>query len=225
MIPLRDDNPTRTLPVVTFGLVAINAALFLWEMLLPKPQQVALLMRLAIIPAELVHTSPLDPHALLRQGTTLFSAMFLHGSLLHVAGNMLYLWIFGNNIEDVMGHGRFLAFYLICGLTGSLAQIAAGPSSTAPMLGASGAIAGVLGAYLVMFPAARVETLIFVFVFARVVPIPAVIVLGIWLLIQLVNAGQVTPQGVAWFAHLGGFAAGLALLPLFRRRRVRQSLY
>ncbi|HXH28640.1 MAG TPA: rhomboid family intramembrane serine protease, partial [Candidatus Polarisedimenticolia bacterium] len=217
MIPLRDDNPTRTVPLITIALVAINAGLFVWEMLLPGPRQAALLARLSIVPAAIAHASPLDPPALLHQVATLFTAMFLHGSLLHVAGNMLYLWIFGNNIEDVMGHARFLAFYLICGLTGSLAQVAASPASTVPLLGASGAIAGVLGAYLVMFPAARVETLIFLFVFARVVPIPAVIVLGVWLLIQIVNAGRVAPGGVAWFAHLGGFGAGLALLPLFRR--------
>jgi membrane associated rhomboid family serine protease len=150
----------------------------------------------------------------------------VHGGVLHIAMNMLYLWIFGNNIEEVMGHGRFLAFYLVCGLFASLCQIVAAPLSKVPMIGASGAISGVLGAYLIMFPAARVQTLIFVVFFVRVVPIPAVIVLGFWFLLQLLNAGQVpSAGGVAVFAHIGGFLSGLVLIAVFRMRRSRQSLY
>jgi membrane associated rhomboid family serine protease len=137
---------------------------------------------------------------------------------------MLYLWIFGNNIEDTMGHGRFLIFYALCGLAGSFAQVAAHPASKLPMIGASGAIAGVLGAYLVLFPTARVLTLFFLFFFVRVVPIPAVIVLGIWLLLQLLSAGGAVGGGVAWFAHIGGFVTGLALIVPFRRRRPRDRL-
>ena len=140
--------------------------------------------------------------------------------------NMLYLWIFGNNIEDVTSHGRFLVFYLVCGLVASYCQVAASPESKVPMIGASGAISGVLGAYLIMFPAARVLTLVFVVFFFRVVPIPAIIVLGFWFLLQILNAGPMGPGGgVAVFAHIGGFVAGVALIPAFRRRRSRQSLF
>jgi membrane associated rhomboid family serine protease len=138
---------------------------------------------------------------------------------------MIYLWIFGNNVEDSMGHARFLLFYVLCGLAASFAQIAVAPDSRVPMIGASGAISGILGGYLVLFPAARVLTLVFVVFFVRLVPIPAVIVLGFWFLIQLVNAGQIAPGGVAWFAHIGGFITGLALIAPFRRRRPRYSLF
>jgi rhomboid family protein len=156
---------------------------------------------------------------------TLVTSMFLHGGWLHVLGNMLYLWIFGNNVEDVMGHVRFIVFYLVCGLAAAAAQIAVDPSSQVPMIGASGAVAGVLGAYLVMFPAARVHVLVFLIFFIRIVEVPALIVLGFWLLIQLIAAAQMAPGGVAWFAHLGGFLAGLVLIVPFRRRRIRTSLY
>ncbi|HEU4401215.1 MAG TPA: rhomboid family intramembrane serine protease [Candidatus Polarisedimenticolia bacterium] len=225
MIPLKDDNPTRTVSFVTLALITANVALFLWQFLLPPHEQQLLVLNLAVIPFEVTRFRPSGGGALLYNGMTLLTAMFLHGGWLHLGGNMLYLWIFGNNIEDVMGHLRFLAFYLLCGLIGSVAQIAAAPDSKTPMIGASGAIAGVLGAYLVMFPAARVLTLLYFFVFVRVVAIPASIVLGLWFLIQLVSAGRISPGGVAWFAHIGGFATGLILIVPFRRRRSRQSLY
>ena len=183
------------------------------------------MLNLALIPHELTNNSPFDLHLLMYNTLTLLTSMFLHAGLFHLVGNMLYLWIFGTNVEDVMGQGRFLLFYTLCGLAGAGAQIAADPASSIPMVGASGAIAGVLGAYLVMFPTARVLTLFFFVFFVRVIPIPALIVLGIWLLIQLINAGQITPGGVAWFAHLGGFIAGLILIVFFRRRRIKHSLY
>ncbi|MBI4169332.1 MAG: rhomboid family intramembrane serine protease [Acidobacteria bacterium] len=225
MIPLKDDNPTRTFPFVTVLLIAANLALFLWEVLLSAGARDELILKLAVIPFEITHLEPGEADLVLYNGMTLLTAMFVHGGVLHLAGNMIYLWIFGNNIEDSMGHARFLLFYILCGLAASFAQIAASPLSRVPMIGASGAISGVLGGYLILFPAARVLTLVFVFFFVRIVPIPAVIVLGFWFLIQLVNAGQIAPGGVAWFAHIGGFITGLALIALFRRRRPRYSLF
>jgi membrane associated rhomboid family serine protease len=225
MIPLKDDNPTRSVPVVTIALVVVNVAIFVWELLLPPTVRDDVILKMAVIPAEITHLAPFTVDQALYNGMTLFTSMFLHGSVLHLIGNMLYLWIFGNDIEDIMGHGRYLLFYALCGLAGSLSQIAVGPDSSVPMIGASGAIAGVLGAYLVLFPTARVLTLIFIVFFIRIVKIPALIVLGFWLLIQLLNAGQVVPGGVAWFAHIGGFVAGLALIVPFRRRRPRHRLF
>lgn len=224
MIPLKDDNPTQSFPAVTLALIAANVAVFAWELLLPAPERQQMIVQMAVIPHEITR-GPLHLNLILHNGLTLLTAMFLHGGLLHLGGNMLYLWIFGNNIEDVVGHVRFLVFYLLCGLAGSFAQVAAHPASRVPMIGASGAIAGVLGAYLVLFPAARVLTLFFLFYFVRVVPIPALIVLGIWLLIQLVSAGGAAGGGVAWFAHIGGFVTGLALIVPFRRRRPKGRLY
>ena len=225
MIPLKDDNPTRTVPFITVGIIVVNCVVFVRALFLPPAVQQTLLMRLALIPHDLTQPVAGRIDLVAYNLLTLLTSMFVHGGWLHLLGNMLYLWIFGNNIEDVLGHGRYLLFYLLCGLSGAAAQIAADPGSRVPMIGASGAIAGVLGAYLVTFPAARVSTLIFVVFFARLVEVPALIVLGFWLLIQLMNAGQAGQAGVAWFAHLGGFLAGLVLVALLRRRRVPHSLY
>jgi membrane associated rhomboid family serine protease len=225
MIPLKGEVPTRSFPFVTLGLITANVAVQVRTLFLGAAQREELLLNLALIPHELTHVALFEPRLLLYNALTLLTSMFVHAGLLHLGGNMLYLWIFGAGIEDSMGHGRFLLFYLFCGLCGSAAQIAVDPASEVPIIGASGAIAGTLGAYLVMFPTARVLTLVFLLFFVRVVPIPALILLGIWLLIQLVQAGQVTPAGVAWFAHLGGFVAGLILIVRFRRKRLRHSLY
>ena len=224
MIPLKDDNPTQSFPAVTLLLIAANLAVFVWELLLPAAQRQEAIVRMAVIPFEITQR-PFGLDRLLHNGLTLMTAMFLHGGLLHLGGNMLYLWIFGNNIEDATGHGRFLIFYLLCGIAASFAQVAAHPASKLPMVGASGAIAGVLGAYLVLFPTARVLTLMVFFFFVRVVPIPALIVLGFWLLLQLLSAGDGVGGGVAWFAHIGGFLAGLALIVPFRSKRPRHRLY
>jgi len=225
MIPLKDDNPARTIPFVTFALLVTNVAVFAWELAHPFPLREQMIRRLAVIPSDFAHLQAGHADRGLSVGTTLLTAMFLHGSILHLVGNMLYLWIFGNNVEDLMGHGRFLLFYLLCGLAASSVQIATAPGSRVPMIGASGAIAGVLAAYMVLFPAARVLTLIFVFIFARLVRIPALIVLGFWFLLQLLSAGEIATGGIAWFAHIGGFVAGLLLVVPFRRRRPRLSLY
>jgi len=226
VIPLKDDNPTRSVPFVTVAVILANALVFVYQMLLPHEASRSLVAALGVTPGRITQAVLNDPGQLGPAGLTLLTAMFLHGSIPHVALNMLYLWIFGNNIEDVTGHGRFALFYLVCGLLASLTQVAAAPHSKIPMIGASGAISGVLGAYLVMFPVARVLTLVFLVVFVRVVSFPAIIVLGFWFLLQLISAGQMSSGGgVAVLAHIGGFASGVILIPAFRRRRSRQSLF
>ena len=148
--------------------------------------------------------------------------MFLHGGFLHLIGNMLYLWIFGNNIEDTLGHFRFLIFYLLVGLSAALIQVLSDPQSTTPMIGASGAVAGILGAYLLLFPQARILTLMFIFIFIRMIRIPALIVLGFWFLVQLLSITSGYETGVAFFAHIGGFVAGLILVKVFQPQKTRR---
>lgn len=224
MIPLKDDNPTRSIPFVTVSLIVANAAVFVWEMMLPPDAYGTLIQTLGVTPFSLTHVT-LEAGRLLHGGLSLFTAMFLHGSIPHVAFNMLYLWIFGNNVEDVMGHGRFVVFYLACGLIASITQVAASPLSEVPMIGASGAVSGILGAYFVLFPTARVLTLVFLVFFIRVVPLPAIILLGFWFLLQVLDIGPLASGGVAVLAHIGGFMSGAALIVAFRRRRPRQSLF
>ena len=224
MIPLKDDNPARTTPFVTVALILLNVAVYVWEMTLPPEALKSVVATMGVTPASLTHL-PLQAAGLLHGGRSLFTAMFLHGSIPHAAFNMLYLWIFGNNVEDMMGHGRFVVFYLACGLIASLTQVAASPLSQVPMIGASGAVSGILGAYLVLFPTARVLTLIFLVFFIRVVSLPAVILLGFWFLLQVLDIGPLSSGGVAVLAHIGGFVSGAALIAVFRRRRPRQSLF
>jgi membrane associated rhomboid family serine protease len=192
----------------------------------PVPAADAFMLQYGLVPAEFTSGQDLPPAITLPIWLTLITSMFLHGSLLHVLGNMLYLWVFGDNVEGAMGRGRFIAFYLLCGIAAGLAQLALDPHSTIPQIGASGAIAGVLGAYFMLFPTSRILTVIPVFFFIRLVSIPAVVVLGIWILLQVVNSvtSLGVGSGVAWFAHIGGFAAGMALIVLFRRRGVRIGL-
>jgi membrane associated rhomboid family serine protease len=235
MIPLKDDIPTRSAPVVTVALIALNLAAFAYQLSLAgggasaaRAAQVFVL-EFGLIPCRLsgACTSSVDLPA---PTLTVFTSMFLHGGVFHIAGNMLYLWIFGNNVEDTLGRGRFLAFYLLSGIGAALTQTVVDPRSAIPMIGASGAVSGVLGAYLFLFPHARVLTLFMIGLFIRVVRVPAVIILGLWIVVQLVN-GFVTVSagvgteggGVAWFAHIGGFAAGILLLPLLRPRVRRRA--
>jgi membrane associated rhomboid family serine protease len=222
MIPLRDNVPTRRFPVITLILIALNVVVFLSQVLL-GPQAAARHASLyGLIPWEITHGVARVPHPVPLYGT-LLTSMFVHGGLLHIAGNMLYLWIFGNNVEDAMGRARFLVFYFLCGVGGALAHWMVNPLSTIPMVGASGAVSGVLGAYLFLHPSARILTLVIFGWFIRVLEIPAGVVLGFWIVVQLVN-GWVTfggqSGGVAWFAHMGGLAAGLVCLPFFKRRSV-----
>ena len=226
MIPLKDDIPSRTFPVVTVLLIVLNVVVFLADLALGH----ALSDLFAMRPAYVVH----DPTAIIRDTgvpiwATLFTMMFLHGGWLHVGGNMLYLWIFGNNTEDTLGHFRFLVFYFGCGLAAAGLQIVMNVNSTVPTIGASGAIAGVLGAYFFLFPGARVTTVVFLFVFFTVVDISARVVLGFWFLLNVYNTllstaatlNHVSQQsgGVAFAAHVGGFAAGWVLIRLLVSRR------
>jgi len=226
MIPLRDDNPRRTVPVVTYVLIALNVLAFLWELSL-GPRLEPALSSLAFIPARYW----LPGH----WGFDLFTivaSMFLHGGLMHIGSNMLYLWIFGDNVEDRLGHGRYLLFYLLCGFVATFAHAAFSPGSRVPAIGASGAIAGVLGAYLILWPHARVLTLIPIIFFITVRELPAVIILGLWFVLQFFNGvgslGVRDAQdigGVAYFAHIGGFLAGMLLIAVFggfRRPRRRE---
>ncbi|HEY3176213.1 MAG TPA: rhomboid family intramembrane serine protease [Candidatus Polarisedimenticolia bacterium] len=217
---MKDDNPGRTFPFVTMGLIGLNVAAFLYEAFLPLPEQRALILQMGLVPAEIMTGRPVGSDFPLP--LTLFTSMFLHGGLLHLAGNMLYLYIFGNNVEDATGHFSFLVFYLLCGLAAAGTQVAAAPRSLIPMIGASGAIAGVLGAYMVLFPKARVLTLVPIFIFVRLMYLPAILVLGLWFVYQLLLSGSAyggDGGGVAFFAHIGGFVAGMALVWLFRKRR------
>ena len=212
MIPLRDNVPTRTAPIITATLVVVNILVFVWSLTLPGGSERRLINTYAFVPRDLLLSlgSRLDllPYNVL----TIFTSMFLHGGVLHVGGNMLYLWIFGNNVEDSAGHVRFLAFYLCSGLAACGAQFSYDPSSAVPMIGASGAVSGILGAYLLLFPWARVKTLIFILLFITTVDIPAVILLSAWFFMQIAFSQG---RGVAWFAHIGGFIFGLVTIKVF----------
>ena len=241
MIPLKDNIPTSRFAVVTVVLIAINAAVFAWQLTLSGdpgtyciPRQV---LNQAHRDGELLDLdepcgpkSAIDAEADVDQAPwwlTILTSMFMHADILHIAGNMLFLWVFGNNIEDAMGRPRFIAFYLLGGVVAVYAQALLDPGSTQPTIGASGAVAGVLGGYALLHPRARVLTLIFIIFFVTVVEIPAMIMLGIWFVLQFLPAvGQLaTPEvageggGVAYFAHVGGFIFGLALVKLFAYRR------
>lgn len=222
MIPIHDDNPTTITPIVTVTVIVVNVAVFLYQLSLGANGD-AFVAVFGAVPLALFGGdtfSPIPPFL------TLLTAMFLHGGLMHLGGNMLYLWIFGNNIEDSMGHGRFLVFYLLCGVAAAYAHAVTAPDSTVPMIGASGAISGVLGAYLLLFPRARVLTWLPLGVFSRLVYIPAAWLLGFWIVLQFLSGTMSLGRsggGVAWFAHVGGFVAGLALVYLFIRRKPRSG--
>jgi membrane associated rhomboid family serine protease len=236
MIPLRDDVPSRSLPIVTFVLIGLNVAAYVYQLSLGfavdpggRAAAEAFIFEFGATPCRL--TATCDRGDFPSPYVTVFTSMFLHGSPLHVGGNMLYLWIFGDNVEDTLGHGRFLVFYLLSGVAAAVAQTITSPTSTVPMIGASGAVSGVLGAYLLLFPYATILTLMIFGFFVRSVHIPAVIVLGFWIVLQLINGwltvsasamGRGESGGVAWFAHIGGFLAGMVLLLLFRPRPSRR---
>jgi membrane associated rhomboid family serine protease len=218
-IPLRDENPTRRAPVVTLVLIAVNVAVFAYQLFSPASLQYYVL-RLGTIPYEITHLTSYRgfPVERISPFLALVVSMFLHGSLFHLLGNMLYLWVFGNNVEDFLGRFRFAFFYLACGLSAAATHILFNPNSIIPMIGASGAIAGVLGAYFLLYPGARVQTLVFIWI----LPVPAAIILGLWFLGQILNIGL--GGGVAWFAHAGGFVAGLVLIKAFaQKRRFRRA--
>lgn len=211
MIPLRDVIPSRTTPFVTVGIIAVNVLAFWFELSLTPAHRHDFLMDFGLVPADFAWS-------------TLVSSMFLHGGWLHIIGNMWYLWIFGDNVEDRLGHGRYLVFYLLCGAVAGLGQALINPASQVPMVGASGAIAGVMGAYFVLYPHSRVLTLIPLFIFIEIIEIPAVFFLGFWFLMQLFSgAGSIALTegsrggGVAFWAHVAGFLTGLGGVFIFRR--------
>lgn len=222
MIPYRDDNPTSSFPVVTIGIIVLNTLVFLYELSSPSGME-KVAYTYGAIPQYILTFDKVQP---IHPALTIFSAMFMHGGVFHIAGNMLYLWIFGNNIEDKMGHFRFIFFYIFCGIASAYAHAITDPHSHTPMIGASGAISGVLGAYLLLFPRAMVHTLIFLGFFVTVVKIPALIVIGFWAFIQflngLVSTGFARDGGVAWFAHIGGFLTGLLTIKLWLPRRMKK---
>ncbi len=214
MFPIRDHNPSGRTPYVTWTLIAANVAIFLgyWLTMRSDTHLTWFFMQWGLVPARIANGEGL---------MTFVTSMFLHGGWMHLAGNMLFLWIFGDNLEDGMGHRGFLAFYLACGVAAGLLQYAAGPGSTAPMIGASGAIAGVMGGYLLLFPKAKVDVLIIIVIFFRVLTIPAWVVLAVWFGLQTFSGfgDQAGADGVAYWAHVGGFISGLVLaLPLWLRR-------
>ena len=210
MIPLRDVIPSRTTPYITITIIVLNAPAWFLELSLPRDVLPLFLQVYGVVPARL-------------QAPTLLTSMFLHGSWMHVIGNMWYLWIFGDNVEDRVGHGRFIIFYLLCGIAAALGQVVIDPASTLPTIGASGAIAGIMGAYFVLYPRSRVLTLIPLVIFWEVIELPATMLLGFWFLMQLFSAGAIAVTsatgggGVAFMAHVAGFLCGAAGIFLFRQ--------
>jgi len=234
MLPLHDDNPTGRTPWVTYALIALNVLVFGYQLMLPDAGLAGFYATFAVVPKELF-----QDFALLQAGrpvgpldmAPLLTSMFLHGGLMHVGGNMLFLYIFGDNVEDRLGHGLYLAFYLIAGVAASLAHAWSGPGSVLPSLGASGAIGGVLGAYIVLHPQARVTTLVFLGVLITTVRVPAFVFLGIWFAIQslqgLADLGAqttATEGGTAWWAHIGGFVFGMGVGAMARLLPGRRDL-
>ena len=213
MIPLRDVIPSRTVPVITVTLIVLNAVAWFYEISLPERQLAVFLQHYGVVPADF---SP----------ATLVTSMFLHGGWMHVIGNMWWLWIFGDNVEDRLGHGRFIVFYLLCGFAAAVGQMLMTPFSTLPTIGASGAIAGVMGAYFVLYPRSRVLTLVPIFFFIQLIEVPAVVLLGLWFGMQLLSAGTMavaetagSQGGTAFMAHVAGFVVGVLGVFVFRRRQ------
>lgn len=218
MIPISDDNPARLTPVITWLIIALCVVAYLWERSLGREMNAAIFV-LGFVPASLtgLHSAPRG-FVGLSPIVTIFTAMFVHGGILHLAGNMLYLWIFGNNVEDAMGHARFVVFYLVCGVAAAVALAWIDPESRIPMIGASGAISGVLAAYVLLFPRARVTVIVPLGIIFYPFTLSAFWVVSFWFVMQLMSAWLSNPQqpGVAWWAHVGGFGAGLLLTPLFK---------
>jgi membrane associated rhomboid family serine protease len=215
MIPISDENPTQRTPIVTWTLIAACIAVFFWQLSVPEDGGEAVIRSLGFTP-RIFFVRGFGEDADIRPWITLITSMFLHGSLLHLGGNMLYLWIFGNNVEDAFGHGRYLIFYCACGIAAALSQAISDPLGVFPMVGASGAISGVLGAYVLIFPRHRVTVIIPLGVLLYPTKISSIYVVGFWFVLQLVSAAMADPNtpGVAWLAHVGGFVAGAALTPL-----------
>jgi membrane associated rhomboid family serine protease len=225
MFPISDDNPRIhvSTPFVTWSIIGICVLVFLWQVSLGAEGGELAVYRLGMIPARIFGGAELSPSlAAVPPWATVITSMFMHGGWLHLGFNMLFLWIFGDNVEDSMGHLRYLIFYLLCGVAAAMAQALVNPDSTIPMIGASGAISGVLGAYLLLHPRATIRTFIVLGFFITMAHLPALIVLGIWFLLQLGSAAfsSSAEPGVAFWAHVGGFVAGMALVPFLKQSSV-----
>ena len=226
MIPIRDRNPSGTFPYVTIGIIIVNILIFLYELSLGSGLG-EFIMKFGVVPLKVSYYSQVPDLTFINTFFPFISSMFLHGGFVHLIGNMWFLWIFGDNIEDKLGHFKFIAFYFLCGIIASSVHVFFNSQSNVPCVGASGAIAGVLGAYMVTFPRARVVTIVPLFVFIQVMELPAIVVLGFWFVIQFFNgAASITASasgaGVAWWAHIGGFAAGVIILYIIRIFSVRK---
>ena len=237
MFPLRDENPTELVPFVTFLLILANVAVWLFVQGAGSGQLfLESLCQYGAIPGAVTGAIPAGTSIELGPGATcrveglgagsILTSMFMHGGWMHLIGNMWFLWVFGNNIEDSMGHFRYIIFYVLCGVLASVAHIMFAPGSTVPTVGASGAISGIMGAYMVLYPKVRVQTLIFLIVYIRIIPLTAVTVLGLWFALQLFSGviqGGVGGGGVAFWAHVGGFIAGVVLIKLFARKTLVEA--
>jgi membrane associated rhomboid family serine protease len=218
VIPLKDNVPTRTLPIISVSFIFVNILIFLWQRFALQSDVSEMVYKYyGFVPHELIISLTTQWNLVPYNIMTMFTSMFLHGGFLHLAGNMLYLWIFGTNVEDAFGHMRFIPFYILSGLVATVFQLSYDPLSDVPMIGASGAISGVLGAYLVLYPFARIKTLVFFFI----VEIPAILLLTIWFFMQVLYSTSM--NGVAWYAHIGGFIFGLLTAKLFVRKSGRKS--
>ncbi len=210
MIPIRDNIPSRTLPYVTLLFIVMNVSIFIYQLRLPPGRQQELIWWAGAVPVEIFSGPAEGVAGGIINYATLITSLFLHGSFLHLAGNMLFLWVFGDNIEDRLGHLNFILFYLVCGVAASLTHIWHNPESTAPLIGASGSISGIMGAYLILFPGARIQTVVILLFFITTFWVPAVIFIALWAFLQFVNITRGDP-GIAWFAHIGGFITGIVI--------------
>ena len=215
MIPIYDDNPALGKPLLVITIIAVCIIIWFWQSGLSYQDNNTVIINFGLTPKVFL-SGPLLSFF------TLFTSMFMHGGFMHLAGNMLYLWIFGDNIEGALGHFRFILFYFLCGTAAAFTQILSAPDSTIPMIGASGAVSGVLGAYLIFYPRARIRTFVFLGIFITFLRLPAVLLLGFWILGQVISAVVSNPgsPGVAWFAHLGGFFMGMLLAPLLKKPNI-----
>lgn len=221
-IPIGDVTRARRFPYVTIALLVLNVAVFVYQISLGAAGD-QFVLAYGTIPYQIITGQDLQPLIPYPVWVTLFTSMFMHGGIMHLIGNMLYLWVFGDNVEDSMGHGKFIAFYLICGLLAGAAHIWSEPLSRVPAVGASGAISGIMGAYMVLHPLGQVRSLLIIFFFIRIIYLPAWLLLGAWFIFQLLPGLQAlgggAESGIAFWAHIGGFVAGVLLIFLFRDRR------
>jgi membrane associated rhomboid family serine protease len=220
IIPLKDNVRTDTVPIIAASLILVNIFIYVWFGLLDRGNGADMIERYGFVPADLLHALTSRPQDIPVNFVRTITSTFLHGGILHLLGNMWFLWIFGNNVEDVLGHARVIPFYMLSGAVAALVQFSVDPFSNVPMIGASGAVSGILGAYLVLFPRARVKTLLFLFVFITTLEVPAVVLLTIWFVLQVLGSQG---TGVAWFAHIGGFVFGLVTIRVFAIGKWRRA--